>query len=77
MFVVTDGASPTPMGPPRATSPLPPSTPPMQDMIPQVLEDRRPPLPIGGERTQRKVPGLAIDAGFDYGEQLWNFQNRK
>lgn len=73
----TDGASPTPIGPPRATSPLPPSTPPMPDIM-SGLDDRRQPVrPIGGERSQRKVTGSSImGPATDFGDAaLWSFNS--
>ncbi|XP_052262259.1 ankyrin repeat domain-containing protein 17-like isoform X2 [Dreissena polymorpha] len=63
--------SPTPIGPPQASSPMPPGTPPIPEMIRPGLEDRRQPRPIGGERTFRKPAGGPIT---DYGEPFWSFQ---
>ena len=54
-FTFTDG--PGPIGPPpKAPSPMPPCTPPLNDTK-GLMDDRRVPRPIGGERSHRKAPG--------------------
>ncbi|XP_052760903.1 ankyrin repeat domain-containing protein 17-like isoform X2 [Mya arenaria] len=70
-----EGPSPTPIGPPRAPSPVTAPTPPMSEMIRPGMEDRRQPRPIGGERTVRKPIGpVSGIPGTDYGDAFWNFQ---
>ncbi|XP_041363273.1 ankyrin repeat and KH domain-containing protein 1-like [Gigantopelta aegis] len=54
---VMQADGPGPIGPPpKAPSPMPPCTPPLNDSK-SIIDDRRVPRPIGGERSQRKAPG--------------------
>lgn len=73
--MISDCASPTPIGPPQAPSPLTPATLPIQEMMGLRLDKShqpKTPIPIGGERTHRKGTGSMM--GPEYGNQLLGFQ---